>query len=163
MRIRLVIRKLRVHSLPGRQHSFMKIWSWNIFSVILSFLLIQIGQLSVSGERMCTILVNCLEDQACPVKMWLGKLTVLNMTPSGWLGHKTSSQTKAENGLVQISKQEWVRCYVIPKFRINTNGKVLVQNTKIYPNDHHWSSILGLCSLLLTLSSLQTNTYLQTV
>ena len=34
-----------------------------IFSmVILSLLLIQEGQLSVSGERMCTILVNCLED-----------------------------------------------------------------------------------------------------
>ena len=34
----------------GRQHSFVEI------------LLIQEGQLSVSGERMCTILVNCLED-----------------------------------------------------------------------------------------------------
>ena len=35
----------------------------NIFSmVILSLLLIQEGQLSVSGERMCTILVNSLED-----------------------------------------------------------------------------------------------------
>ena len=34
-----------------------------IFSmVILSLLLIQEGQLSVSGERMCTILVNRLED-----------------------------------------------------------------------------------------------------
>ena len=34
-----------------------------IFStVILSFPLIQEGQLSVSGERMCTILVNGLED-----------------------------------------------------------------------------------------------------
>ena len=34
-----------------------------IFStVILSRLLNQEGQLSVSGERMCTILVNCLED-----------------------------------------------------------------------------------------------------
>ena len=33
-----------------------------IFStVILSLPLIQEGQLSVSGERMCTILVNCLE------------------------------------------------------------------------------------------------------
>ena len=27
-----------------------------------SLLLIQEGQLSVSGKRMCTILVNCLED-----------------------------------------------------------------------------------------------------
>ena len=34
-----------------------------IFSmVILSLLLIQEGQLSVSGERMCIILVNRLED-----------------------------------------------------------------------------------------------------
>ena len=34
-----------------------------IFSmVILSLSLIQEGQLSVSGERMCTILVNRLED-----------------------------------------------------------------------------------------------------
>ena len=43
------------------------ILSWRlimeIFSmVILSLLLIQEGQLSVSGKRMCIILVNCLED-----------------------------------------------------------------------------------------------------
>ena len=42
----------------GRQHSFVEI-DHEIFStVILSLLLIQEGQLSVSGERMCTILVN---------------------------------------------------------------------------------------------------------
>ena len=46
----------------GRQHSFMEI-DHEIFSmVILSCPLIQEGQLSVSGERMCTILVNCLQD-----------------------------------------------------------------------------------------------------
>ena len=46
----------------GRQHSFVEI-DHEIFStVILSVLLIQEGQLSVSGERMCRILVNCLED-----------------------------------------------------------------------------------------------------
>ena len=46
----------------GRQHSFMEI-DHEIFSmVILSHPLIQEGQLSVSGERMCTILVNRLED-----------------------------------------------------------------------------------------------------
>ena len=48
--------------------------------VILSLLLIQEGQLSVSGERMCTILVNRLEDLAYPVNVWLGKLTALDMT-----------------------------------------------------------------------------------
>ena len=42
--------------------SFVEI-DHEIFSrVILSLLLIQEGQLSVSGERMCTILVNRLED-----------------------------------------------------------------------------------------------------
>ena len=46
----------------GRQHSFMEI-DHEIFStVILSLPLIQEGQLSVSGERMCAILVNRLED-----------------------------------------------------------------------------------------------------
>ena len=46
----------------GRQHSFVEI-DHEIFStVILSLPLIQEGQLSVSGERMCTILINHLED-----------------------------------------------------------------------------------------------------
>ena len=46
----------------GRQHSFVEI-DHEIFStVILTLPLIQEGQLSVSGERMCTILVNGLED-----------------------------------------------------------------------------------------------------
>ena len=46
----------------GRQHSFVEI-DHEIFStVILSFPLTQEGQLSVSGKRMCTILVNRLED-----------------------------------------------------------------------------------------------------
>ena len=76
----------------GRQHSFVEI-DHEIFStVILSLPLIQEGQLSVSGERMCTILVNRLEDKACPVNVWLGKLTALDMTPLGWLGRKTSTQ-----------------------------------------------------------------------
>ena len=46
----------------GRQHSFVEI-DHEIFStIILSLPLIQEGQLSVSGERMCTILVYRLED-----------------------------------------------------------------------------------------------------
>ena len=79
----------------GRQHSFAEI-DHEIFStVILSLPLIQEGQLSVSGERMCTILVNRLEDLACLyiVNVWLAKLTALDMTPLGWLGRKTSTQT----------------------------------------------------------------------
>ena len=46
----------------GPQDSFVEI-DHEIFStVILSLPLIQEGQLSVSGERMCTILVNRIED-----------------------------------------------------------------------------------------------------
>ena len=49
---------------PPRSATF---FSWRFdheifFLIILSLRLIQEGQLSVSGERMCTILVNCLED-----------------------------------------------------------------------------------------------------
>ena len=45
-----------------RQDSAVEI-DHEIFStVILSLLLIQEGHLSVSGERMCTILVDRLED-----------------------------------------------------------------------------------------------------
>ena len=47
---------------PGRQHSFMEI-DHGIFSmVILSCPLILEMQLSVSGERMCTLLVSRLKD-----------------------------------------------------------------------------------------------------
>ena len=47
----------------GWQHSFVETDHEEIFStVILSLPLIQEGQLSVSGETMCTILVNRLED-----------------------------------------------------------------------------------------------------
>ena len=94
MRVGLVIRRLRAPPLPGQHHSSVEI-DHEIFStVILSLLLIQEGQLSVSGERICTIVINCLEDEACPVKVWLGKLTMLNMTPLDCLGRKTSIQTR---------------------------------------------------------------------
>ena len=45
-------------------------WSWNIFyGVILSVPLIQEGQLSVSVEKMCTILVNHLRGLSMPVSV----------------------------------------------------------------------------------------------
>ena len=60
--VRLKNRRSRVQPRRGRQHSFVEI-DHEIFStVILSLPLIQEGQLSVSGERMCTLLVNRLED-----------------------------------------------------------------------------------------------------
>ena len=62
MRVRLVIRRLRVRPLPAQQHSFVET-DHEIFSmVILTLPLIQEGELSISGERMCTILVNHLKE-----------------------------------------------------------------------------------------------------
>ena len=81
--VRPETRKSLVQPRRGRQQSFVEI-DHEIFStVILSLPLIQEGQLSVSGERMCTILVNRIEDCACPVNVWLDKVTVLDMTPLG--------------------------------------------------------------------------------
>ena len=59
--VRLETRRSRVQP-PPRSATFFR-GDYEIFStVILSLPLIQEGQLSVSGERMCTILVNRLED-----------------------------------------------------------------------------------------------------
>ena len=46
----------------GRHHSFVEIYHEIFSTAILSVSLIQEGHLSVSGEIMCTILVNRLED-----------------------------------------------------------------------------------------------------
>ena len=46
----------------GQQHSFVEIDHEILSTVSLSRPLIQEGQLSLSGERMCTIPVNRLED-----------------------------------------------------------------------------------------------------
>ena len=77
MRVRLVIRRLRIRSLLGRQHSFVEIDHEIISRVILSLPLIQEGQLSISGEIMCTLLVR-LEDSACPITVRLSKPTALD-------------------------------------------------------------------------------------
>ena len=106
LRLWLVIRRLRVLPPLDRHHSFVEIWSWNIF-YSHSLPLIQEGQFSISGKRMCAILVNHLEDLACSLKVWLGKLTMLNMTPLSWLGHKISTQTKINAFLVEKKCLIW--------------------------------------------------------
>ena len=92
MRIRLETRRSRVRPPPRSATFFRGDWSWNIFYD--HSLPSADSRRAVSGERMCTILVNRLEDKACPVNVWLGKLTALDMTPLSWLGRKTSTQTK---------------------------------------------------------------------
>ena len=38
-------------------------------------------------------MVNHYVDLDCPGKMWIGKLTRLDMSPLGWLGHKINQST----------------------------------------------------------------------
>ena len=74
MRVRLVIRRLRVRSPPVRQYHFVEIDHEISTTVILSLPLIQDGQSSFSGNRMCTILVNRLEDLAFGAEWeWRGR------------------------------------------------------------------------------------------
>ena len=58
--VQLETRRLWVQPLPRLATFFCGDWSWNIFCG--HSLPSADGQLSVSGERMCTILVNHLED-----------------------------------------------------------------------------------------------------
>ena len=53
---------LKIRRLLDPQHPLVEIDHEILSIVILSLLLIQEGQLSVSGERMCTKMVNRLED-----------------------------------------------------------------------------------------------------
>ena len=50
--------EISVHLPQGQQYSFVKINHEIFSSVILSLPLIQEGQFSVSGDRICTILVG---------------------------------------------------------------------------------------------------------
>ena len=60
--VRLETGRSQVQPPPRSATFFRGDWSEILSTVILSLPLIQEGQLSVSGERMCAILVNCLED-----------------------------------------------------------------------------------------------------
>ena len=58
MCVRLVIRRLRVRPPPSRKYSFAEIDHEIISTISFSLPLILKGQLSVSGDRMGTVLVN---------------------------------------------------------------------------------------------------------
>ena len=60
--VQLETRRSRFNPCQGQQLSFVAIDREIFSTVIVSLPLFQEGQLLVSGERMCTILVNCLED-----------------------------------------------------------------------------------------------------
>ena len=87
----LVIRKSWVWSLLGLATVFLGGTSWNFFYIILSLLLIQEGQLSVSDEKMWTNtglqLRGKLTQEKCGYVNWLAR-----NDPNGWPGCKISVQ-----------------------------------------------------------------------
>ena len=78
-----------------RQYSFIAI-DLEVFSTVIlyPFFWFKKGICQFLVKKMCTILVNRIEDYACPIKIRLGKVTALEMTPMVWLGRKTSTQTQ---------------------------------------------------------------------
>ena len=51
------------------------------------------GSFQFLAKECAQFLVNRLKDYACPVTVWLDKVTTLDMAPIGWLGRETSTQT----------------------------------------------------------------------
>ena len=92
------------------QHSFMEIDCEIFLGSCSPFRWFKKGSCQFLAKRMCTILVNYLEDKACLVKVWLGKLTTLNMTPLGWLGHNLSQQTQMQKGVIFLFLHKSVCC-----------------------------------------------------
>ena len=58
--------------------------------------------------------------------MWLGKLTMLDMTPLGWLGHKTSTQTKLSKGILLQQDNARVHTCKIAMDAVEQNGYELI-------------------------------------
>ena len=91
------------HSLI-HQIKFLKFWQYlhagwmnsDLKKIIwTAFYKVRLAWKKMSWSRwLCWMRVR-MEDYACPVKVWLGKQTALDMTPLGWLGRKISTQTKA--------------------------------------------------------------------
>ena len=69
--------------IPPSPATFVEIDHEIFFTVILTLSLIQEGQLSVSGERMCTSTCQLLRGLGLPGKMWLDKLTTFDVTLTG--------------------------------------------------------------------------------
>ena len=75
----------------GRQHSFVEVMEYFLRS-FSPFRWFKKCSCQFLVKENAQYLVDRLEDEACLVKVWLGNLTALNMTPQGWLGRKTANK-----------------------------------------------------------------------
>ena len=63
------------------------------------FCLFKKGSSLFLAKELAQVLINHLEDKACPRKVWIDKLIVLDMTLMGWLGRKTSTQSNWKDAI----------------------------------------------------------------
>ena len=75
-----------------------------IFTTILSVLLIQVQQLSVTGKSMGTS-YWLITKEACPGTVWIGQLTELEMTLMMLKSRKTINQS---NSVLMIEMNETI-------------------------------------------------------
>ena len=117
--VRLETRRSRVQPLLRSATFFRGDWSWNIFYC---------HSLPFADSRRAVVSFwrkNMHNTEACPVNVWLGKLTTLDMTPLGWLGRKTSTQT--------INYQV-IACHVTNAYTCTYKKKKKEKGLKLQPN-----------------------------
>ena len=91
MRIQLVIRRLWVRPL--------RVGNILLWRLIMVYFLWSFSPFHGFKKGNCQFLAR-----AWPVKVWLGKLTMLHMSPLGWVGRKTSTQTNKQKTCLSYSE-----------------------------------------------------------
>ena len=139
-------------ALPGQQYSFMA--TDEIFSmVILSFPLIQEGHMSASGERMCPILVNCLDDY----RQCLHKLTKSQgfLAPiSGSPGDQTVSPTFRNSTSMFLNSHLWSKTAILKLNKWFIIPYMYLQSTLLYWNYYITINLITTMYMYPTNSSL---------
>ena len=78
--------------------------------------------------------------------MWLGKLTALDMTPLGWLGHKTSTQANKQY-LPQIMRFEFA-CKLLPKSLHEVSDPIFWREKKQTNKNQFVSCWISVCPFI---------------
>ena len=81
------------------------------------------------------------------VKMWLGKQTMLYMTPLGWLGHKTLTQTiiRSENNCENLFRG-WICLPHLFKRLLCTSDRFFTPDVSIYHVTNYTTCLLSIFS-----------------
>ena len=130
----LETRRSRVHPPPRSATFFRGDWSWNIFY----------AHSLPSADSRRAVVSFWRKKVHNTGYVWLGKLTALDMTPLGWLGHKTSTQTN----------KQWVKAKFHTKLLKDTETKGFF---KLCWQPYPYVSVFKIFTInLLSINSLRT-------